>query len=147
MPYSYLVLGAGRQGTAAAYDLLRFGDAERVTLADADQDCAVQSAARLERLTGQSNVAARRLDVADSAAVRDAVSGHDVVLSAVPYYFNLALTARPLMRASRSATWAATRTSCANNTSWMPKRVQPACASYPTAAWDPVWATRWRYMP
>lgn len=92
MTYSYLVLGAGRQGTAAAYDLLRFGDAQQVTLADADLACAEQSAVRLARLTGQSNVAARRLDAADSTSVRLAIAGQDVVLSAVPYYFNLALT-------------------------------------------------------
>ncbi len=92
MTYSYLVLGAGRQGTAAAYDMLRFGDAKRVTLADADLARAEQSLARLAQLTGQSNVDARRLDVADLAAVRQALSAHDVVLSAVPYYFNLALT-------------------------------------------------------
>jgi lysine 6-dehydrogenase len=34
MSFCYLVLGAGRQGIAAAYDLAKFGDAARVTLAD-----------------------------------------------------------------------------------------------------------------
>ena len=34
MPYTYGVLGAGRQGTAAAYDMARWGDAKRVVLLD-----------------------------------------------------------------------------------------------------------------
>ena len=36
MPTTYAVLGAGRQGTAAAYDMARWGDARRVILADYD---------------------------------------------------------------------------------------------------------------
>jgi thioredoxin reductase len=28
-PYQYIILGAGRQGTAAAYDLARFGEVEK----------------------------------------------------------------------------------------------------------------------
>src|SRR6516165_4405200 len=36
MPYSYVVLGSGRQTTASAYDLGKFGNARKITLADAD---------------------------------------------------------------------------------------------------------------
>jgi lysine 6-dehydrogenase len=32
--YTYAVLGAGRQGTAAAYDMARWGEARHVRLAD-----------------------------------------------------------------------------------------------------------------
>ena len=32
--YSYIILGAGRQGTAAAYDLVRFGEPAKIVLAD-----------------------------------------------------------------------------------------------------------------
>jgi hypothetical protein len=39
MAYSYLVLGAGRQGLAAAYDLASFGEASQVTLADILERC------------------------------------------------------------------------------------------------------------
>ena len=31
--FSYIVLGTGRQGIAAAYDLGRFGEARRITVA------------------------------------------------------------------------------------------------------------------
>ena len=33
---SYAVIGAGRQGTAAAYDLAKWGNAEQIVLADYD---------------------------------------------------------------------------------------------------------------
>jgi saccharopine dehydrogenase-like NADP-dependent oxidoreductase len=36
MSYSYIVLGSGRQTTASAYDLGKFGEAGQITLADAN---------------------------------------------------------------------------------------------------------------
>jgi lysine 6-dehydrogenase len=90
--YSYLVLGAGRQGTAAAYDLVRFGDAERITLADADLATATAAVKRVNRLTGRAAAEAVPLDVSDAQAVAGALQDHHVALSAVPYYFNLPLT-------------------------------------------------------
>lgn len=50
MNYRYLVLGAGRQGTAAAYDMARFGDAGQVTLADIGASVAEASAERVNAL-------------------------------------------------------------------------------------------------
>lgn len=47
---------------------------------------------RVNQLTGQTVAAPIRLDVSDRAAVRQALDGHHVALSAVPYYFNLDLT-------------------------------------------------------
>lgn len=89
---AYLVFGAGRQGTAAAYDLARCGDAARVTLADANLAVATAAAERINRLTGQSIVTPCQVDVSDGAAVQQALTGHRAALSAVPYYYNLSLT-------------------------------------------------------
>lgn len=90
--YSYLVLGAGRQGTAAAYDLARFDAAARITLADADLAAATAAAERVNRLAGRPAAQAIQLDAADAQAVIAALAGHHVALSAVPYYLNLPLT-------------------------------------------------------
>jgi lysine 6-dehydrogenase len=92
MPINYIVLGAGRQGTAAAYDLVKFGGADRVTLADMNLSIAQAAADRVNRLTGRSIADAIALDVRDGIAVRKAITGYAVVLSAVPYFFNLTLT-------------------------------------------------------
>lgn len=92
MPFSYIVLGTGRQGTAAAYDLARFGEAGRITLADADKARAQAAADRVNQLAGSKVAQPLALDVHDESAVARALLGHDVVLSAVPYFHNLRLT-------------------------------------------------------
>lgn len=78
-----LVLGAGQQGSACAYDLLNQTDYE-VVLADLRVDRLPEFlepfAERLEVL---------RLDAKDAAAVRDAMKGVNAVMSAFPYYLNL----------------------------------------------------------
>ena len=38
--YKYIILGSGKQGTAIAYDLARFGDASKIVLADVNIDIA-----------------------------------------------------------------------------------------------------------
>lgn len=92
MPYTYAVLGAGRQGTAAAYDMARWGDARRVILADYELEVAQQAAARVNALLGRSVAEPVRVDVTDMDAVERVLIGVDAFLSAVPYYFNLAIT-------------------------------------------------------
>ncbi len=92
MSFSYIVLGAGRQGIAAAYDLAKFGEASRVTLADADGTAAKSGAGRVNQLMGSTIAEPVALDVRDENAVARAIHGHQVVLSAVPYFYNLALT-------------------------------------------------------
>jgi lysine 6-dehydrogenase len=92
MEFNYVVLGAGRQGVAAAYDLIRWGDASRVILADADSMVARQAAERVNVLTGVQVAESTQVDVRDSNQVKDLLAGADAMLSAVPYYFNLALT-------------------------------------------------------
>ena len=92
MAFSYIVLGAGRQGIAAAYDLARFGEASRFTLADADAGQAKSGADRVNQLIGRAIAEPIALDVRDEDAVSRAIEGYQVVLSAVPYFYNLALT-------------------------------------------------------
>jgi lysine 6-dehydrogenase len=79
-----LVLGAGLQGSACAYDLLNNPDVREVTLADL----------RLDGLRGfLASRADQRLrptsvDVTDHAAVLNLMEHHDGVMCALPYYFN-----------------------------------------------------------
>lgn len=90
--YKYGVIGAGRQGTAAAYDMVMHGDAEEVRLADVDYDAAKAAAQRVNDLTGRDVAQARHVDVSQIAAVVDLLYGLDVFLSAVPYHYNLSLS-------------------------------------------------------
>ena len=80
-----LVLGAGLQGCACAYDLLQNPAVEQVTLADLRPD-------RLPKFLAAGKWKGRlhtlRLDVSDSTAVRTAFAGQAAVMSAIPYYYN-----------------------------------------------------------
>jgi lysine 6-dehydrogenase len=92
VPFHYVILGSGRQGTAAAYDLARFGRAGRICLADARLDAARRAAARVDDLAGRAVAEATAFDASEPASLRAALAGADVALSAVPYRFNLAIT-------------------------------------------------------
>lgn len=88
----YLILGAGRQGTAAAYDLALRGGAAAIILADRDLAVAEQSAMRINELVGRSVAAPLALEVTDRATLVGALRSVDAALSAVPYFFNVAIT-------------------------------------------------------
>jgi len=92
MSLTYAVLGAGRQGTAAAYDMARWGEAGRVVLADLDLEVAQQAAKRVNQLVGTEVAEAVKVDVTDLEAVQRVLTGVDAFLSAVPYYHNLDIT-------------------------------------------------------
>jgi lysine 6-dehydrogenase len=84
-----LVLGAGLQGAACAYDLLKQKSATSVVVADHDLSKIPQflgglrSDPRLELIT---------LDANNTDAVRAAMKGATAVMCALPYYFNLEMT-------------------------------------------------------
>jgi lysine 6-dehydrogenase len=92
MQYTYAVLGAGRQGTAAAYDMARWGEARRVILADRDLEVAARAAERVNTLIGKATAEPARLDVTDLAAVERLLTEVDACLSAVSYVYNLDVT-------------------------------------------------------
>jgi lysine 6-dehydrogenase len=82
-----LVLGAGLQGSACAYDLLQQPEVERVTLADLDP---MRLPAFLKKKAGKRLTLAR-LDVKQTARLRSVMRGHDAVMNASPYHFNYAV--------------------------------------------------------
>jgi lysine 6-dehydrogenase len=92
MAYRYVILGAGRQGTAAAYDLARFGDATGIVMTDVRVDAARQAATRVNELVGREVAEATALYASEPTSVKATLAGAHVALSAVPYYFNLAIT-------------------------------------------------------
>jgi len=101
MGYTYAVLGAGRQGTAAAYDMAVHGDAASVVLADLNLSRARAAARRANVLAGGRLARAVSVDVTRRDSVLRVLKGVDVFLSAVPYFLNLGL-ARAAVRAKAS---------------------------------------------
>lgn len=88
----YLILGAGRQGTAAAYDLAKFGYAKQVVIADKFIHQAEKAANRVNLLLNSQIVKPAAIDVTDVISLRSIMSNFDSTLSAVPYKYNLAIT-------------------------------------------------------
>ena len=82
-----LVLGAGLQGSACAYDLLQNPEVTQVRLADLHFDHLPRF---LKPLAGPRLIPTP-LDVRDREAVLALMRESDAVMSAIPYYFNLQL--------------------------------------------------------
>ena len=83
-----LVLGAGLQGSACAYDLLQNPAVSQVRLADLRFDHLPEF---LKPLSGPRLIPTT-LDVRDREAVLAVMRESDAVMSAIPYYLNLQLT-------------------------------------------------------
>jgi lysine 6-dehydrogenase len=92
MPFSYAVLGAGRQGTAAAYDMGRWGDASRVLVADQHLHIAQEAAERVNGLLGRTVAHPVAIDARKQGDLVGLLDDVDAVLSAVPYHLNLGIT-------------------------------------------------------
>jgi lysine 6-dehydrogenase len=92
MSNNYAVLGAGRQGIAAAYDLAKFGDAKEIRMIDIDSNRAKASSERVNKLINKDIVIPILADVSDEKELSSILDEITTIISAVPYHFNLPLT-------------------------------------------------------
>lgn len=92
MGHKYVVLGAGRQGVAAAYDLAVFGQANAIRLLDINLAVAQAGAARLNLLLGKPVATAFEVNAGDAAAVAPHLDGATGLISSVHYTFNVEMT-------------------------------------------------------
>ena len=88
MKYKYIVLGAGRQGVAIAYDLAKFCQAKSVILADYDLKLAQAGAARVNKLVKPGISKGIKADAGNPAGLKKLFAGANCVVSAVPYHYN-----------------------------------------------------------
>ncbi len=82
-----LVLGAGRMGLGAAYDLAHNSDAESVTVADLDLERARAVVATVK----SAKLTSAQVDVTNHDEVVALMRGHDAAISCVTYFHNLRL--------------------------------------------------------
>jgi len=82
-----ILIGAGMQGQAISHYLSSHDDVDQIVVADRDLSRAEGIASRLR----DTRIVPRRLDVSAPRAVREAMEGFGVAISAVPYFFNLSL--------------------------------------------------------
>jgi lysine 6-dehydrogenase len=84
-----LVLGAGRMGYGAAFDLVHNSpEVEAVTIADFDLNAATTAAEKI----GTDRIIARQADAALPEAMAELFAGHDSVISCVNYWYNESLS-------------------------------------------------------
>lgn len=84
-----LVLGAGRMGYGAAYDLVHNSpNVESVTVADFD----VKKAELVAEQVGTSRIAAHHVDAASESDIARLMTGHDSAISCVNYWYNESLS-------------------------------------------------------
>ena len=84
-----LVLGAGRMGHGAVFDLIHNSpDIEQVTVADFD----LAKARAVAVSVGSDRVDARQIDASKYDDIVELFRGHDSVISCVNYWYNVALS-------------------------------------------------------
>jgi len=90
----YAVIGSGKQGTAEGYDLVRFGGAEKVLMADRDHDRARRAASRINALTGRHAAVPVMVDASSEKDVTAMLIAHHVgtCCGAAHYALNVGLT-------------------------------------------------------
>lgn len=88
MSKRYVILGAGMQGTAAAFDLAKFADASSVTLADFSLEQAQKAAHRVNQLVGKTSCQATTANAKDPESLKALFNEADIVISCVPYYLH-----------------------------------------------------------
>ena len=87
----FVIVGSGRQGIAVAYDLLRDKN-HYVTILDINANSIDNAFKKLSKTSDISNLKTKIQDVADREQMLNTLNDVDVMISAVPYEFNLGLT-------------------------------------------------------
>ena len=85
------IIGSGRQGTAAAYDLVKYlGDVD-LTFLDIEESQAEKASERIASLLGYKPKS-ESFDILNQKLLVDFLGPYDIFLSSVPYQFNPYLT-------------------------------------------------------
>jgi len=92
MTKCYAVIGAGRQGIAAAYDLAKFGKPDGLILIDKNTEKLQGAKDHLNSLLDSSLISSIAVDVSNISQLTKALSGVTTLISAVPYTFNPGIT-------------------------------------------------------
>lgn len=87
----YCIIGSGRQGTAAAFDIVNHGNPKSLTIIDSNNNNLEGCRDKIKKLT-DFDVDILNIDIKDQNKLIQSLLGIDILLSSVPYMFNLYLT-------------------------------------------------------
>lgn len=85
---TYSVLGSGMQGTAAAYDIAKFGDAGCIRMGDVSLEQAEKSCRRVNELIGEAICEPHQVNALDPVNLGAFLKPATVVVSCVPYWMH-----------------------------------------------------------
>src|SRR3989440_3582139 len=88
MNKTFAVLGAGMQGTAAAYDIAKFASPKKIIMGDHHIENAKKSAWRVNDLVGSAVCEPAQVDALDANSLCKFLEEADVLLSCVPYWMH-----------------------------------------------------------
>jgi len=88
MNKTFAVLGAGMQGTAAAYDLAQFAEPARIKMADRHLEHAEKNSWRVNDMVGKAICEPFAVDALNATELAAYLSDVDVVLSCLPYWMH-----------------------------------------------------------
>ena len=88
---NYCIVGSGRQGTAAAYDIIKFASPKTLTIIDMSLENLNRCEKTIKRLTG-FDINKIALDISNEEKMIEALQNIDIFLSSVPYPLNPYLT-------------------------------------------------------
>tara|TARA_Y100001970_G_scaffold23435_1_gene27564 strand:- start:41900 stop:43057 length:1158 start_codon:yes stop_codon:yes gene_type:complete len=92
MNKTYCIIGTGRQGTAAAYDLLMYANISKLLLMDNNQESIDACMRKLDSFKSRNNIVTSIINFNDMQDLKDKLKEVDIFLSSVPYKYNLMLT-------------------------------------------------------
>lgn len=88
MDKTFAVLGAGMQGTAAAYDLAKFANPKTILMGDVSMENAEKNSWRVNDLVGRKICEPAKVNALDKTDLAGFLKPADVVLSCVPYWMH-----------------------------------------------------------
>ena len=89
----YCILGAGKQGTAALYDILLYGNPSHILLLDSSSQSIDLCLEKIKKIINTDVVVSCKIvDLNNESKIIELLKPYDVFLSAVPYFYNLHLT-------------------------------------------------------
>jgi len=87
------ILGVGRQGSAAAYDILKYNKPKQLLLLDNNHTSLKNTVSKINSVKDDNTeIITEVVDLNDSEKLNKLLTPFDIFLSAVPYQFNLQLT-------------------------------------------------------
>ena len=89
----YCIIGTGRQGTAALYDLIMFSNASSILLIDSNNE-SIENCIKMidDSILDKIKINYEVADITNKERIFELLEPIDIMLSSVPYQFNLMLT-------------------------------------------------------